>query len=221
MLFLARARSAGEVMKKIVILGASGFGLEAAWIVERINRVSSEFELIGFCDDDSSKWNGTCGTYPLLGPVENVATLFKNVAFFCAVGDNRARQKFTERARSAGLEPVTLKDPGAVIAPDAVIGAGSFIGIGSVVSVGSCLGEGVIVNHQVTVGHDALIGNFAQLCPGVCLSGGCEVGEGALLGTNAGTIPLKKLGAWSVLGAGTTALKDIPPGATVVRLGAR
>lgn len=208
-------------MKQIVILGASGFGREAAWIVERINRESPEFELVGFCDDDGSKRNGLCGTCPLLGPVENVVTLFKRAFFFCAVGDNRARQLLTARARSAGLVPVTLRDPGAVVAPDAVIGAGSFIGIGSVVSVGACLGEGVIVNHQVTVGHDARIGDFAQLCPGVCVSGGCEIGEGALLGTNAGTIPLKKLGAWTVLGAGTTALKDIPSGATVVRLGAR
>ena len=208
-------------MKRIVIVGASGFGREAAWIIERINRVSPTFEILGFCDDDKAKHAGTCGTYPLLGSVEAAAARFGKVGFFCAVGDNRARQLLTQRARSTGSAPVTLIDPDAAIAPDAVIGVGSFVGIGSVVSAGARLGNGVIVNHHVTVGHDVCIGDFAQMCPGVCLSGGCEIGEGALLGTNAGMIPLKKMGSWSVLGAGTVALRDIPAEVTVVRLGTR
>jgi len=75
----------------------------------------------------------------------------------------------------------------------------------------------VIVNHRVCVGHDVTVGAFAQLCPGVCVSGGCAIGEGALLGTNAGTIPLRRVGAWSVVGAGTMALWDVKDGATIVR----
>jgi hypothetical protein len=34
---------------------------------------------------------------------------------------------------------------------------------------------------QVTVGHDVEIGNFALLCRECGVSGGCKVGEGALL----------------------------------------
>ena len=30
----------GTSMKKLIIIGASGFGREVAWLVERINRVS-------------------------------------------------------------------------------------------------------------------------------------------------------------------------------------
>jgi serine acetyltransferase len=95
------------------------------------------------------------------------------------------------------------------------------VGIGSVVSTGARLGAGVIVNHHVCVGHDVAVDNFAQLCPGVNVSGGCEIGEGALLGTNAGTIPLKRVGAWATVGAGTTALRDVADGASMVRLAAR
>ena len=208
-------------MKQIVIVGAGGFGREAAWLVERINRSAPAFQVIGFCDDDETKGAGRVGGIPLLGKVETIAGRFGPVGFFCAVGDNRARKEVTAMARSAGLEPVTLVDPSAAIAPDAVLGEGCFVGINSVVSVGTSLGQGVIVNDQAVVGHDVRIGSFAQLCPGVCVSGGCEIGEGALLGTNAGTIPCRKLGAWSVLGAGTMALRDIPDGATVVRLGTR
>ncbi len=205
-------------MKRIVIIGAGGFGREVAWVVERINAVRPEFEMLGFCDDAADKREGLCGGYPLLGPLSGVKARCGAVVFFCAIGNNRVRQEVMAEGRALGLEPVSLVDPGAVIAPDVEIGRGSFVGIGSVVSVGASLGEGVLVNHQVCVGHDAQIGGFAQLCPGVCVSGGCVIGEGALLGTLAGAIPLKRVGAWATLGAGSVALKDVADGGAVVRL---
>jgi len=206
-------------MKRIVIVGASGFGKEAAWIVERINRVCPTFELVGFCDDAADKREGICGAYPLLGPVEAALERFGALGFFCAVGNNQARQRLSVRAKAAGFDPVTLADPSAVVAPDVSLGKGCFIGIGSVVSVGSKIGDGVLINHQACVGHDVAIGDFAQVCPGVCVSGGCSIGEGALLGTNAGVLPLKKIGAWSTVGAGTVALRDVSDGTTIMRLG--
>ena len=205
-------------MKRIVIVGAGGFGREVAWVIERLNAVCPIFEVLGFCDDAADKRDGMCGTYPLLGPLKALKPGFGTVGVFCAIGNNRVRQSVMADARIEGHEPVTVVDPSAVIAPDVEIGKGSYVGIGSVVSVGARLGQGVLVNHHVSVGHDVTVGDFAQLCPGVCLSGGCEVGEGALFGTLSGTIPLKKVGAWSTVGAGTLALRDVADGATVVRL---
>ena len=204
-------------MRKLVIIGASGFGREVAWIVERINSVFPSFVLLGFCDDDEEKQKGLCGPYPLLGRVEE-AEKSGAALFFCAIGNNRARQALTARALAAGLRPLTVIDPRAVIAPGAVIGAGCYVGIGSVVSVGSRLGDGVLVNHQVTVGHDVVVGDFAQLCPGVRVSGGCVLGEGVLMGSNACMIPGVKVGAWATVGAGSVALRDVPDGGSLIRV---
>jgi len=204
-------------MKRIIIIGASGFGKEVAWVIGRMNRLSPTFDLIGFCDDAADKQGGTFAGHPLLGALANVPDP-AGLGFICAIGNNRARQRVTAQAIGAGLVPVTVIDPTAAVAPDADIGAGTFIGIGSIVSVGARLGNGVIVNHQACVGHDAALGDFVQVCPGVHISGGCAIGEGALLGTNAATLPLMRMGAWSTLGAGTAALRDIPVNATVIRL---
>ena len=204
-------------MRKLVIIGAGGFGREVAWAVERVNAVKPTFELLGFCDDAAEKREGMCGAYPLLGPVDKIKARFGTVGFFCAIGNNQVRQSVLTTALDAGLEPVTVVDPAAVIASDVLISGGSYVGIGSVLSVGTRIGEGVIVNHQVCVGHDVTLGAFAQLCPGVCVSGGCVIGEGALLGTLAGTIPQKRVGSWAVVGAGTVALWDVKDGATIVR----
>ena len=205
-------------MQRIVIIGASGFGREVAWIVERINGVKPSFEILGFCDDAEDKRHGLCGVYPLLGSVEAAAVKFLGTGFFCAVGNNRARQSLTARALAVGLEPVALVDPTAVVAPDVVLGPGSYIGVGSVVSVSSRLGNGVLVNHHVTVGHDVALGDFAQLCPGVRISGGCMLGEGVLMGSNACTIPCVKVGAWATVGAGSVAMRDVADGAILMRV---
>jgi len=42
-------------MQRVVIVGASGFGKEVAWVIERMNGVSPTFEIVGFCDDAPEK----------------------------------------------------------------------------------------------------------------------------------------------------------------------
>ncbi len=205
-------------MKKIIIIGASGFGKEATWILERMSQSGQALGLLGFCDDAPDKQEGHFVGVPLLGNVEAAAARLAGARFFCAIGNNRIRQSVTARALAVGLLPFTLVDPTAIIAPGTKIGEGSFIGINSIVSAGATIGNHVIINHQACIGHDARLADFVQVCPGARISGGCEIGEGALLGTNASTIPLIQIGAWSTLGAGTTALTSLPAHTTHARL---
>jgi sugar O-acyltransferase (sialic acid O-acetyltransferase NeuD family) len=205
-------------MKKIIIIGASGFGKEAAWILERMSQSGQHVGLLGFCDDAPDKQEGLFVGVPLLGNVETAAARLAGARFFCAIGNNRARQSVTARALAVGLLPFSLIDPTAIIAPGTKIGEGSFIGINSILSAGVTIGSHVIVNDQACIGHDVTLADFVQVCPGARVSGGCAIGEGALLGTNAATIPCIQIGSWSTLGAGTTAFTDLPPHTTHVRL---
>ncbi|NLF23704.1 MAG: acetyltransferase [Lentisphaerae bacterium] len=199
---------------RTIIIGASGYGREVAWICRRAG-----IELLGFCDDSPDKQAGTMAEYPLLGTIEAAAARLDGpLGFHVAVGDNRARQQLAARALQVGWQAVTVVDPSAVCAPDADLGAGCLVGIGSVISCGTRLGGFVIVNHHVTVGHDCDIAEAAQLCPGVRVSGGCRIGEGALLGSNAATIPGVAIGAWATVGAGGVALRDLPAGERLVRI---
>jgi sugar O-acyltransferase (sialic acid O-acetyltransferase NeuD family) len=201
-------------MNAFLIVGASGFGREVLWVCRRAG-----LEVTGFCDDAPDKQSGEFAGLPLLGTIERAAARFgTGTRFHCAVGDNRARQRLAARALAARWEPLALVDPSAVCAPDAALGAGCYVGIGSVVSCASTLGSFVLVNHHATVGHDCRLGDFAQICPGARLSGGCALGEGALLGSNAVLLPEKKMGAWSVLGAGTVGVGNLADSARLVRV---
>ena len=201
---------------KLVIIGAGGFGREAAWTAE-----TAGFEVAGVCDDDPGA-APRCAGRPFLGTLEDAVregrVLVSDTFFFVAIGKNAVRRAIFGRAVACGLKPASVISPNALIAPDAVVGEGSYAGPGCVISVGSRIGRGVIVNNLASVGHDVTIGDFAQICPGVAISGGCTIDEEALLGTHATVIPLKRIGAQATLGAGALALRDIADGESIVRL---
>ena len=197
----------------VLLIGASGFGREVCWACQRAG-----VPMAGCCDDAAARQSGDFCGIPLLGAIEVAAArLGAGTRFHVAVGDNRARQKLAARALAVGWVPVAVIDPLAIVAPDAVVAPGAYVGIGSVVSCLARVERFVIVNHHVTVGHEATIGAFAQLCPGVRVSGNCVLGEGALLGSTAAILPGRRMGDWAVLGAGSVAMADIPDGAHVVR----
>lgn len=59
-----------EGINPLIIVGAGGLGREVAWLVEDINKLASEWDLLGFVDD------GVTGTtvegYPVLGNVDSL-----------------------------------------------------------------------------------------------------------------------------------------------------
>lgn len=205
-------------MKNIIIVGAGGFGKEVAWIISRINTVNPVFNLVGFCDDDMSKRDDVSCIASFLGSIDDVKSNQVGSGYICAIGNNKIRKKLMVSLNQSGLTPLSVIDPSAVVAEDAVVGAGSFINVHAAVSTGCKLGCGSIVNINASVGHDVVLGDFAQVCPGVSVSGGCVIGEGALLGSNSCCLPCRKMGAWSVLGAGGVLLTDLEEGGSRVRI---
>ena len=62
-------------MRDLFIVGAGGFGREAAWTVERINNAAQQplWRIIGFADDDPGKASGNFEGYPMLGSPEKAS----------------------------------------------------------------------------------------------------------------------------------------------------
>jgi len=71
------------------------------------------------------------------------------------------------------------------------------------------------------VDHDCEIEDFVHIAPGVHLAGGVLVGEGSLLGIGSSVIPYKRIGRWTIVGAGGVVVNDIPDCVTVVGVPAR
>ncbi|MBE3575649.1 MAG: acetyltransferase [Firmicutes bacterium] len=111
--------------------------------------------------------------------------------------------------------------PAATVSPYASIGPGTVVLAGAVVNPGTHVGEHVILNTACSVDHDCSIGPYAHLSPGVHLAGGVVVEAGAHLGVGVSVIPRRRIGAWSVVGAGAAVVDDIPPGVVAYGVPAR
>ena len=206
-------------MRDLFIVGAGGFGREAVWTVERINKAAQQpiWNVIGFADDDPKKASGNFEGYPLLGSVEKTARDFPGASVFIAVGNNEIRRKLYAELR--GFDFPALIDPSAQVSPTTDFKHGTFIAVEAVVSVGTEIGKFVIINARAGVGHDSKVGDFANIAPGVSLSGHTEIGEDVFMGTNSCTAPGMKVGAGAVVACGTPVLKNVEPNTTLSPFG--
>ena len=199
-------------MRDLFIVGAGGFGREAAWTVERINAANQQpvWNLIGFADDDPAKATGNFEGYPMLGSCEKASRDNPGASVFIAIGDNAIREKLYRQLR--GHDFPAFIDPSAQVSPTTEFRHGTYIAAEAVVSVGTEIGKFVIVNARAGVGHDCEVGDFTNICPGVSLSGHTKLGKAVFMGTNSCTAPAVKGGDGAQVTCGCPVLKDLAAG---------
>lgn len=200
---------------RVLIIGAGGHGQVVADILLRMGEQTCEVEPIGYVDDDPALTGCEFLRLPVLGTCAQVGKLIHD-AVVVAVGDNRTRQRLAGQLDRAGERLFTARHPQAVVASDVLIGGGSMICAGVVVNPGCSIGVNTILNTSCSIDHHSRIGDHAHIGPGVRLGGEVTVGEGAMLGIGTAVIPRRRVGAWSVVGAGTLIHRDVADGVTVV-----
>jgi sugar O-acyltransferase (sialic acid O-acetyltransferase NeuD family) len=191
---------------RIAIIGAGGHGR----VVLDILRLShSEGLAAAFFDDRAEEMRSVSGI-PVLGPVSALVGDRSFDGAFAAIGNNRVRSDIQRRLERRGHTFVRVIHPHTAISPQARLGEGSIAVAGVVVNCDAVVGRGVILNTLSSVGHDCQVGDYAQVAPGVNLGGACAIGEGVFLGIGAKVAPLARIGEWSVVGAGSVVLEDLP-----------
>jgi sugar O-acyltransferase (sialic acid O-acetyltransferase NeuD family) len=206
---------------RTVIFGARADG--SARVLLDIIRCEGRHQVVGFLDDDAARHGATLEGLPVLGGADRLSQLradgIGGIAF--ALGSNRARHALLDRARAAGLEPVTAVHPRAVVAAGVRVGAGVWMAAGAIVNPGSTIGDGAVINTGATIDHDCAIGDYANISPGCHLSGRTRVGRYAFLGTGVVTLPDAEIGDDAIVGAGAVVLKIVETGRTVAGVPAR
>ncbi len=201
------------MLKDLIIVGASGFGREVAWLVERINNRRSEWNILGFLDDNEELVGTSIGGYPVLGGCSS-AVEYQDACFVCAVGNSKVRKKLVEKLGKVRF--ATLIDPSVMMSERVTIGEGSIICAGNIITVDVAIGKHTIVNLDCTIGHDVVIEDYVTLYPSVNVSGNSHVGMCCELGTGMQIIQGKTIGECSIIGAGAVVVKDIPANCTAV-----
>lgn len=204
-------------MKKLIIFGAGGFGREVAWAVERINQASPTWDLLGFMDDDDGIQGKQINGYPVLGKTEAVKD-YPDAWFVCAVASSRVREKIVRNMKTANqdIRFGTVIDPGVERSDLVRIGEGTIICVHTILTVNISIGAHVIIDYDCTVGHDAVLEDYVTLYPSVNVSGTTHIGHAVELGTGLQIIQGKTVGDYSIVGAGSVIVKDIPANCTAV-----
>ena len=143
-------------MKKLLILGAGGYGKTVADLAAQLCIYSK----IAFLDD------GRTGEH-ILGKCQEFRTFADSeTQVYPAFGNNEIRMRWMRMLQESQIEIPTLVHPRAYVSPTAKLGIGSVVLPMAVVNTGVTLEDGCIINIGALIDHDSVIGEGAHLAPG-------------------------------------------------------
>ena len=143
-------------MKKLLILGAGGYGKTVADVAAQLGC----YEKIAFLDDGRMGDGilGNCGEFASFADGKT--------EMYPAFGNNEIRIQWLSKLQDAGIPVPVLIHPRAYVSPAAVLSSGTVVLPMAVVNTGVTVGEGCIINIGALIDHDCVIEAGCHLAPG-------------------------------------------------------
>lgn len=185
----------GSILKRLIIIGASGHGKVIADIA-----VKTGYEDIVFLDDDEKIKE--CAGYQVVGKVAEAVEMDGDK--IVAIGNAKIREVIQET-----IETVKLIHPDAIISRRVEVGDGTVVMAGVVINSDVVIGRGCIINTGASVDHDCNIGNFTHISVGVHVAGACAVGYRTWIGAGATVSDNVNICNDCMIGAGAVVIKNI------------
>jgi sugar O-acyltransferase (sialic acid O-acetyltransferase NeuD family) len=203
-----------ELVMDLILIGGGG---HAKVVYDAA--VHSGFAVYGFVDENPKAPLTKHATY--LGNLANLlnsAYLFAgDYVFICAIGDNEVRKKIVQdiEAKHPTVIWANIEDDRANVSEYSDIGPGTVVLCNASIQTDTRIGRHCIINTGAVVEHDCEVCDFVHVAPTTALCGGCQVGEGALIGVGAKLIPKVAVHNWATIGAGSVVLETVPDHVTV------
>ena len=128
-------------MKKLYIVGFGGFGREVLWLAQRINQISSTWDIQGFIDDNEELWGTKQDDYTVFGGCDYLIRLEEEVNVVIAIGSARVKKIVADKLENyTHIRFATLIDPSVVMSDRVKIGEGCIICAGTIITVDVTIG---------------------------------------------------------------------------------
>ena len=144
-------------MRKLLILGAGGYGKTVADVASQLGC----YDEISFLDD------GKIGEPNVLGTCEQYLQFIQeNTDVYPAFGNNAGRMNWLDTFLQQGISVPTLVHPSAYVSPTATMGIGVIILPKAVVNTDVTVKNGCIINIGALIDHNSVIEEGCHLAPG-------------------------------------------------------
>lgn len=201
-------------MKKLLIVGAGGFGREVLSFARSIPKSRRNWEVHGFLDDNPSALRNFNVGFKIIGPINEYQPQADEV-LACAIAEPRVRLEICRNLLQRKANFVNIVVSSACIGKNTSIGSGLIMGINSAISVNTKVGDFNIINSYSSLGHDAVLEDGCTMSAYCELSGGAHLGEGTFMGSHAVVLPNVRVGRYAKIGAGSIVLRNVGDGVTV------
>ncbi|EUC21277.1 sugar O-acyltransferase, sialic acid O-acetyltransferase NeuD family [Burkholderia sp. BT03] len=198
-----------NVIPKLLIYGAGGFGKEVMDVARRQNAATGQWTDIAFVDDVCPE-RAHYGAAVLRFDDPEVREGLREIEFVIAVGEPAGREKLAQKLREAGARSGKVIDGSTLVADTARLADGVVITPFCSISSDAVLGAHVCVNTMAIVGHDVEVGENTVISSQVNVGGASTIGAGSYIGMGALVKEGVRIGSNSIIGMGSVVYGDIP-----------
>ena len=198
-------------MKRLIIVGAGGFGRELLQWCKDVQRVKKEWEIFGFIDDNLKALDHYECDYHVIGTIDEWQPTSDQV-FVLAIADPGTKEKVVAKLESRGANFISMIHPDARVGDFNKLGKGLVLYPNARITVNVTIGDFVTVLDNTSIGHDADIGDYTTISASCGINGHVQVGKYTYFGCNASTIPGIRIGENCHIGIGSVVVNHIKSG---------
>jgi len=205
-------------IKKVIILGTGGNCIDILDTINEINLIKKQYKVIGFLDDDKTKWQTKIYGIEVLGGLD-IANTFSDTVFVNGIG---SPNNFWKKKEIIDKTNLTIDRFETIIHPSASVSKMSNIGNGTVIlqnvtiSSNTSIGNHVMILPNSVINHDDKIGDYVSIASGVCIAGGVKIENSCYIGSGSTIIGNIHIKEKVLVGMGSVVLKDIKENSVVV-----
>jgi len=207
-------------MKRLIIVGAGGFGREVLRFAQDFQLQRKEWEIAGFLDDNPRALEGYQYGLPILGSITDYLP-HPGDCFVMGIESPQDKLAIAEKLRQRRAEFVSLIHPTVEIGNYVSVGVGCVLCPHAAISADVKLGDYVTLNAHATIGHDSILGDGCTISSFGFISGAVKLGKGVYVGVHGCILPRVQVGDFATVGAGSVVIKNIKSQTTVIGVPAR
>ncbi len=201
-------------MKKLIIIGAGGYGREAFTLGKNSHGYGKEFTIKGYLDNNLNVLDSYKGYPPVISSVDDYV-IDDNDVFICAIGDTDRKKKTVQQILEKGGQFINLIHRSCYIGDYVTMGVGLFFGYDVVISNNTTIEDYVLINSRALIGHDCAIGKYSLVGVSTFTAGDVTIGNNVTIHPNASIMRGVTIEDNAVVGLASVVVKDVPAHTTV------